>query len=47
MELAAPLYELATKGTDFEWTGRRNEAEERPDQCADTWVSPRRGVVVP
>ena len=25
-ELAAPLYELATKGTDFEWTKRRNEA---------------------
>ena len=25
-ELAAPLYELATKGTDFEWTERRNEA---------------------
>ena len=24
--LAAPLYELATKGTDFEWTERRNEA---------------------
>ena len=26
MELAAPLYELATKGTDFEWTERRHEA---------------------
>ena len=26
MELAAPLYELATKGTDFEWTERRNKA---------------------
>ena len=26
MELAAPLYESATKGTDFEWTERRNEA---------------------
>ena len=26
MELATPLYELATKGTDFEWTERRNEA---------------------
>ena len=25
-ELAAPLYELATKGTDFEWTDRRHEA---------------------
>ena len=25
-ELAAPLYEVATKGTDFEWTERRNEA---------------------
>ena len=25
-ELAAPLYELATKGTDFEWTERRHEA---------------------
>ena len=25
-ELAAPLYELATKGTDFEWTKRRDEA---------------------
>ena len=25
-ELAAPLYELATKGTDLEWTERRNEA---------------------
>ena len=25
-ELAAPLYELGTKGTDFEWTERRNEA---------------------
>ena len=25
-ELAAPLYELATKGTDVEWTERRNEA---------------------
>ena len=25
-ELAAPLYELATKGTDFEWPERRNEA---------------------
>ena len=25
-ELAAPLYKLATKGTDFEWTDRRNEA---------------------
>ena len=25
-ELAAPLYELAVKGTDFEWTERRNEA---------------------
>ena len=25
-ELAAPLYELATKGMDFEWTERRNEA---------------------
>ena len=25
-ELAAPLYELATKGTDFEWTERRQEA---------------------
>ena len=25
-ELAAPLYEFATKGTDFEWTERRNEA---------------------
>ena len=24
-ELAAPLYELLTKGTDFEWTERRNE----------------------
>ena len=26
MELAAPLYELATEGTYFEWTERRNEA---------------------
>ena len=25
-ELAAPLYELATKGTEFEWTDRRHEA---------------------
>ena len=25
-ELATPLYELATKGTDFEWTERRDEA---------------------
>ena len=25
-ELAAPLYELATKGTNFEWTDRRHEA---------------------
>ena len=25
-ELAAPLYELATKGTDLEWTERRREA---------------------
>ena len=25
-EVAAPLYELATKGTDFEWTDRRHEA---------------------
>ena len=25
-ELAAPLYELATKGTDFEWTDRRHQA---------------------
>ena len=25
-ELPAPLYELATKGTDFEWTERRREA---------------------
>ena len=25
-QLAAPLYELATKGTDFEWTERRHEA---------------------
>ena len=25
-ELAAPLYELATKGTDFEWTDRRHRA---------------------
>ena len=25
-ELAAPLYELVTKGTDFEWAQRRNEA---------------------
>ena len=25
-ELVAPLYELATKGTDFEWTERRHEA---------------------
>ena len=25
-ELAAPLYELVTEGTDFEWTERRNEA---------------------
>ena len=25
-ELATPLYELATKGTDFEWTERRHEA---------------------
>ena len=25
-ELAAPLYKLETKGTDFEWTERRNEA---------------------
>ena len=25
-ELAGPLYELATKGTDFEWTERRHEA---------------------
>ena len=25
-ELAAPLYELATKGTDFEWKERRKEA---------------------
>ena len=25
-ELDAPLYELATKGTDFEWTKRRDEA---------------------
>ena len=25
-ELAAPLYELATKGTDFEWTDRRHKA---------------------
>ena len=25
-ELAAPLYELATKGTDFEWTEQRHEA---------------------
>ena len=28
-ELAAPLYELATKGTDFEWTARRDEACEQ------------------
>ena len=25
-ELAAPLYELVTKGTEFEWTDRRHEA---------------------
>ena len=25
-ELATPLYELASKGTDFEWTKRRHEA---------------------
>ena len=25
-ELAAPLYELATKGTDFKWTERKHEA---------------------
>ena len=25
-ELTAPLYDLATKGTDFEWTERRNKA---------------------
>ena len=25
-ELAAPLYELASKGTEFEWTDRRHEA---------------------
>ena len=29
-ELAAPLYELATKGTDFKWTERRNETEYTP-----------------
>ena len=28
-ELAAPLYELATKGTEFEWTARRDEAFEK------------------
>ena len=27
--MAAPLYELATKGTDFKWTARRDEAFEQ------------------
>ena len=51
MELAAPLYELVTKGTDFEWTERRHEAfgqlKKRPDQCADTRISLRGRTVVP
>ena len=50
-ELAAPLYELATEGTDFEMDGTKERGirtvEERPDQCANTRVSPRRGAVVP
>ena len=48
-ELAAPLYELATKGTDFDATEARGirAVEERPDQCADTRVSSRRRAVVP
>ena len=40
-ELAAPLYELATKGTDFRLV------EEGPDQCADTGISSRGRTVVP
>ena len=37
MELAAPLYELATKGTDFDRPEARGfrPVEERPDQCAE------------
>ena len=40
-ELAAPLYELATKGTNFEWTERGIQViEECFDKCADIRVSP-------
>ena len=49
-ELAAPLYELAPKATDFEWTEQKRgipAVEERFDQCANIRVSPRRGAVVP
>ena len=48
-ELAAPLYELATKGTEFEGSEARGfwSVEKRPDQCADTGIPSRGRTVVP
>ena len=38
-ELAAPLYEQATKGTDFEWTDRRHEAFLERTDCGTSTLT--------
>ena len=37
--MAAPLYELATKETDFEWMARRDEVFEQLKTATTSWVS--------
>ena len=46
-ELAAPLYELATKGTDGTNARGLRPVEERPDQCANTGIPSGERAVAP